>query len=184
MKVSLKWLKDYVDITVSPTELANRLTMAGNEVKAVETVGAGWQNIIIGQLTAINPHPNADRLRLATVDLGTEQRTVVCGAPNLKIGDKVVFASVGAEVIDGHSGQKTRLKAAKIRGVESAGMICSEMELGISQKHEGDSGTCRKLPPSEPISRTILATALSIWTSPPIVRTAFQLLASPGRQRP
>jgi phenylalanyl-tRNA synthetase beta chain len=137
MKVSLKWLKDYVDVTVSASDLANRLTMAGNEVKAVETIGAGWQNVVIGQLIAINPHPNADRLRLATVDLGKEQRTVVCGAPNLNIGDKVVFASAGAELRDGHTGQMTRLKPAKIRGVESAGMLCSEMELGLSQKHEG-----------------------------------------------
>lgn len=137
MKVSVKWLRDYVDVTVSANDLANRLTMAGNEVKAVETIGAGWQNVVIGRLIAVNPHPNADRLRLATVDLGKEQRTVVCGAPNLNIGDKVVFASAGAELRDGHTGQMTRLKPAKIRGVESAGMICSEMELGLSQKHEG-----------------------------------------------
>ncbi len=137
MRVSLKWLKDYVDVTVSGAELANRLTMAGNEVKAIETIGANWQNVTIAQITAVNPHPNADRLRLATVNLGTEQRTVVCGAPNLHVGDKVVFASVGAELIDAHTGQKARLKAAKIRGVESTGMICSEMELSISKEHEG-----------------------------------------------
>ena len=98
MKVSLKWLKDYVDITVSPAELANRLTMAGNEVKAVEIIGASWDNVVVGQIMAINPHPNADRLRLATVDTGKEQQTVVCGAPNLTVGDKIVFATVGAEL--------------------------------------------------------------------------------------
>ncbi|HEX7475265.1 MAG TPA: phenylalanine--tRNA ligase subunit beta [Dehalococcoidales bacterium] len=136
MKVSVKWLKDYVDITVTPAELANRLTMAGNEVKAVETTG-NWENVVVGQVTAINPHPNADRLRLATVDTGKGQETVVCGAFNFTTGDKIAFASVGAELTDGHNGQKLRLKAAKIRGVESRGMICSGKELGISEDHTG-----------------------------------------------
>ena len=90
-----------------------------------------------GKIVAVNPHPNADRLRLATVDLGTEQQTVVCGAPNLNIGDKIAFARVGAQLIDAHTGQSMSLKTAKIRGVVSSGMICSEKELGISDSHEG-----------------------------------------------
>jgi len=138
MRVSVKWLKDYIDLNISPPELANRLTMSGNEVKTVETIGEGWGDyVIIGQIAAVNPHPNADRLRLATVNLGNEQRMVVCGAPNLIVGDKVVFASIGARLKDGHTGQMMQLKPAKIRGVESSGMICSEMELGISENHEG-----------------------------------------------
>ena len=137
MRVSVKWLKDYVDVTIPATEIAKRLTMAGNEVKAVEMMGANWENVVIGQIMAINPHPNADRLRLATVDTGKGERTVVCGAPNIAVGQKIVFASVGAELKDGHTGQTIRLKPAKIRGVESKGMICSEMEMGISQNHEG-----------------------------------------------
>jgi phenylalanyl-tRNA synthetase beta chain len=137
MRVSLKWLIDYLNITVSPSELANRLMMSGNEVKTIETIGAGWDNVVIGQVTAISPHPNADRLRLATVDTGKGQQTVVCGAFNFTAGDKIAFASIGAELIDGHTGQQVRLKAAKIRGVESKGMLCSEKELGISQDHTG-----------------------------------------------
>jgi phenylalanyl-tRNA synthetase beta chain len=137
MKVSIKWLKDYIDLKITPSELANRLMMSGNEVKAVITIGEGWNNVVVGQVIAINPHPNADKLRLATVDIGTSQETVVCGAWNYKTGDKIVFATVGAELTDGHSGQKMKLKPAKIRGVESKGMICSEMELGISQEHSG-----------------------------------------------
>lgn len=137
MKVSVKWLKDYVDISIPALDLANRLTMAGNEVASVKVQGANWGNVFVGKLIAINPHPNADRLRLATVDLGKEQHTVVCGAPNLIIGDNICFAIVGAELLDGHSGQMMKLKSAKIRGVESKGMICSEMELGISRNHEG-----------------------------------------------
>jgi len=137
MKVPLSWLGEYVDVTLPPTELANRLTMAGTEVKGVQVIGGSWENIVVGQIVAVNPHPNADRLSLATIDLGTEQPTVVCGAPNLRLGDKVAFASVGAQLIDGHSGQAFRLESAKIRGVVSNGMACSEKELGISDSHEG-----------------------------------------------
>ncbi len=136
MKISFNWLKEFIDITLSPSELANRLTMAGLEVGETKVIGGSWDNIIIGQIVAVNPHPNADRLTLPTVDLGTEQQTVVCGAPNLRIGDKVAFAHVGAQLIDGHSGKVVRLKSAKIRGVVSNGMVCSEKELGISNNHE------------------------------------------------
>ena len=137
MKVPLSWLQEYVDITLSPADLASRLNMAGTEVKGMQVIGEGWENIVVGQIVAINPHPNADRLRLTTVDLGTEQQTVVCGAPNLKLGDKIAFAHVGAQLIDGHSGEVFRLISAKIRGVVSSGMVCSEKELGISESHEG-----------------------------------------------
>jgi len=137
MKVSLQWLKQYVDVSLPPAELAQKLTMAGTEVNGWQVIGGDWENIVVGQILAINPHPNADRLILPTVDLGTEQQTVVCGAPNLKVGDKVVFARVGARLIDGHSGKAIKLESAKIRGVASSGMVCSEKELGISDSHEG-----------------------------------------------
>jgi phenylalanyl-tRNA synthetase beta chain len=137
MKVPLNWLKEYVDVSLPPAELAGRLTMSGTEVKGWQVVGGGWENIVVGQIVAINPHPDAERLTLPTVDLGTEQQTVVCGAPNLKLGDKVVFAHVGAQLIDGHTGKAFRLKSAKIRGVLSSGMVCSEKEIGISDSHEG-----------------------------------------------
>ena len=118
-------------------ELAKRLTLAGFEVSEIITTGGNWDNIIVGEITAINPHPNADRLRLATVNLGTEQETVVCGAPNLNIGDKIAFARVGARLTNPDNGKVEELKPAKIRGVVSNGMICSEKELGISDSHEG-----------------------------------------------
>jgi phenylalanyl-tRNA synthetase beta chain len=137
MKVSLKWLKEYVDIDLPPAEVARRLTMAGLEVKGMQVTGGSWDNIVVGQILAVNRHPNADRLSLPTVDLGTEQATVVCGAPNLRLGDKIAFARVGAQLIDGHTGEVVRLKSAKIRGVVSSGMVCSEKELGISDEHEG-----------------------------------------------
>ncbi|MFC2071602.1 phenylalanine--tRNA ligase subunit beta [Chloroflexota bacterium] len=137
MKVSLNWLKEYVDITLPPADLAERLTMVGFESEVLRVIGGSWENIVVGQITAINPHPNADRLTLPTVDLGAEQATVVCGAPNLRVGDKIAFARVGAQLIDGHSGEVATLKSAKIRGVASSGMVCSEKELGISDRHEG-----------------------------------------------
>jgi phenylalanyl-tRNA synthetase beta chain len=137
MKVPLNWLKDYTDITLPPAELAEKLTLAGFEVAEIITTGGGWDNIVIGQITAINPHPNADRLHLATVNLGKEQETVVCGAPNLNVGDKIAFAWAGARLVNPYSGQVEELKPAKIRGVVSKGMICSEKELGISESHEG-----------------------------------------------
>jgi len=137
MKVSLKWLRDYVDIKLAPAELAEKLTMSGLEVKGIQTIGGTWDNVVIGEVIALNPHPNADRLTLATVDLGTEQVTTVCGAPNIGLGQRVTFAHIGARLIDAHTGEAIVLKPAKIRGVVSEGMVCSEKELGISDSHEG-----------------------------------------------
>jgi phenylalanyl-tRNA synthetase beta chain len=137
MKVPLEWLREYVNVSLPLADLAGRLTMAGIEVEGMQTVGGSWENIVIGQIVSVDPHPNADRLRLATVDFGTGRQTVVCGAPDLKPDDRVAFAHVGARLIDGHSGQSFKLKSAKIRGIVSNGMICSEKELGISDSHEG-----------------------------------------------
>jgi len=147
MKVSLKWLKDYIDIKLTVGELAERLTMAGLEVKGIQTTGGTWDNVVIGEVVALNPHPNADRLKLATVNLGTEQVTTVCGAPNISLGQKVSFAHIGTRLIDPHTGEAIVLKPAKIRGVASEGMVCSEKELGISESHEG----ILVLPPDAPI---------------------------------
>ncbi len=137
MKAPLKWLKEYVAITSSADDIARRLTLAGLEVKDAQVIGGEWENIVVGQIVAIEPHPNADRLRLTTIDVGTEKMSVVTGAPNLRLNDKVAFARVGAQLTDPHTGEKFRLKSAKIRGVVSNGMACSEKELGISDEHEG-----------------------------------------------
>lgn len=166
MKVPLNWLREYVDITLPPSELANRLTMAGTEVKGIQTIGGSWGNIVIGQIVAINPHPNADRLSLTTIDLGTERQTVVCGAPNLRLGDKVAFACVGAQLIDGHTGQVFRLKPAKIRGVVSNGMACSEKELGISDSHEGIMVLPAEAPIGTPLADHLGDTILDIDVTP------------------
>ncbi len=166
MKVSLRWLQEFVDITLPLADLANKLTLAGIEVKGIQAVGSGWENIIVGQVIAISPHPNADRLSLPTIDLGTEQPTVVCGAPNLRVGDKVAFAHVDAQLIDGHSGQVFRLKSAKIRGVPSNGMVCSEKELGISDSHEGIMVLPAEAPVGIPLADYLGDTILDLEVTP------------------
>ena len=137
MKVPLSWLRAYVDVTSSAEELAHRLTMAGVEVGGVEHIG-GWTNCYVGRVLTIEPHPNADRLRLCTVDIGSEERfQVVCGAPNVAEAQNIAFAQIGATLFNTHSGKVEPLKAAKIRGVTSEGMICSVLELGIGEEHDG-----------------------------------------------
>jgi phenylalanyl-tRNA synthetase beta chain len=153
MKVSLKWLRDYVDIKLAPEELTEKLTMAGLEVKSIQTIGGAWDNVVIGEVVALNPHPNADRLKLATVDLGTGQVTTVCGAPNIELGQRVPFAHIGARLIDPHTEETVLLKPAKIRGVASDGMVCSGKELGISDSHEG----ILVLPPEAPMGTPLSA---------------------------
>ena len=140
MRVSLKWLAEYVDINLSPEEVGHRLTMAGLETERIHRVGGDWDEefITVGLVLSVDAHPDADRLRLATVDYGGERPlTVVCGAPNVAAGQKIAFARAGARLIDGRSGESAVLKPAKIRGVESSGMVCSEKELGLSGEHEG-----------------------------------------------
>ena len=137
MRVPLKWLADYVSSDWTPEHVAERLTMAGLEVGAIERIGDTWDGVHVALVTDVQPHPNADRLRLVTVDMGGNTATVVCGAPNVATGQKVAFAGVGARLIDGHTGELAVLKPAKIRGVVSAGMVCSEKELGLSDDHTG-----------------------------------------------
>jgi phenylalanyl-tRNA synthetase beta chain len=156
MQVPLSWLKEYVDLVLPVQELAERITLAGMEVASIQRVGDWWdpETIRVGQVVAVLPHPNADRLVLVDVDYGgPEPQRVVTGAPNLFTfrGQsqaegtlpvlKVAFARAGAELVDAYSEATPRplkkLKPSKIRGVESAGMVCSERELGLSEEHEG-----------------------------------------------
>ncbi|MCX5999836.1 MAG: phenylalanine--tRNA ligase subunit beta [Chloroflexi bacterium] len=137
MKISVNWLRDYVDVALPVKEVAHKLTMSGTEVGATEVVGRSWEKVVVGHINAVAPHPNADHLTLVTVDLGLEHSTVVCGAPNVRVGDKVPFAKTGAQLMDAHTGKLVQLKRAKIRGIVSDGMACSEKELGISDNHQG-----------------------------------------------
>ena len=137
MRIPLSWLKEYVDAALPVAELAHRLTLAGVEVGGVEQVGGEWQGCTVGHVLSREPHPNADRLSLCTVDDGTDQFRVVCGAPNVAAGQRIAFAHVGAKLRDPDSGKLETLKAAKIRGETSQGMICSERELGLGEDHTG-----------------------------------------------
>ena len=140
MKVPFSWLKKYVEIDLPSSEIAHRLTMAGNEVGEIEEIGAGWDKdkVIVGEIVGIDPHPDADRLRLPTVNIGdgTEIK-VVCGAPNLLVGQKIVFAKEGSILFNPRNGKMEKLKPANIRGVESRGMVCSTLELGLGEDHDG-----------------------------------------------
>lgn len=145
MKVPLNWLKEFVDISLPVPELAERMTLAGMEVETIEYSGADWDRdkVLVGEIVEIRPHPDADRLTIAVVNVGgAEPESVVTGATNLKVGDhgqKVAFARSGSRLIDGHSDELRyiTLKPTKIRGILSAGMVCSEKELGLSDQHEG-----------------------------------------------
>jgi phenylalanyl-tRNA synthetase beta chain len=149
MKVPIGWLKDYVAISVPLEDLAERLTLAGLEVAAIERIGDWWdkERIVVGEVQAVRPHPNADRLVLVDVAYGGDAgEQCVTGAPNLfsykgvgPVSLKVAYAMEGAELYDGHKEGfvKTRLKRTKIRSIPSRSMVCSEKELGISEEHEG-----------------------------------------------
>ena len=136
MKVPLSWLRQYVDVDLPPQELAHRLTMAGIEVGEVDVIG-GWTEVFVGHVKGVRPHPNADRLRLCVVTTGSEEMEVVCGAPNVAAEQNICFAKVGANVYNTHTERYETLEAATIRGVESQGMICSAVELGLGDDHAG-----------------------------------------------
>ncbi len=145
MRAPISWLREYVDISLPIEGLAERLTLAGLEVKAIDRVGDWWdrERIVVGKVVRVDPHPNADRLTLPLVDYGGPQPIqVVTGAPSIKVGEKgakVVLALTGARLIDGHSDERhwITLKPGRIRGVASEGMVCSEKELDLSDEHEG-----------------------------------------------
>lgn len=154
MNVSLKWLSEYVDIDgYTGKELADRLTGGGIEVDAVEARNRGVKNVVVGHVTACERHPDADRLSVCRVDAGMgELLTIVCGAPNVAAGQKVPVALVGA-VLPGNF----KIKKAKLRGVESHGMICSAKELGLNDKllpKEIQEGIL-VLPESAPVGQSI-----------------------------
>ncbi len=176
MRVPLSWLREYVEIKISPEELAERLTFAGLEVEQMEYIGIArpeslrmahperpelaWDptRVFVGQILEVKPHPNADRLTLAMVDYGHGTPIqVVTGAPNIKVGErghKVAFGIEGVRLFDGHQPgwSPMTLKKSKIRGIESGSMVLSEKELGMSEDHEG----IILLPPDAPVGMPLV----------------------------
>lgn len=139
MKISYSWLKQYLNFSQTPDELSEILTSIGLEVetlKKIETVKGGLQGVVVGEVKTCHKHPDADRLSVTTVDVGgPELLHVVCGAPNVAAGQKVMVATVGTKLYNGDS--ELVIKKAKIRGELSEGMICAEDELGLGTSHEG-----------------------------------------------
>jgi len=132
MRVSYNWLKQYVDFTYTPHELAEKLTMVGFEVEEVITTLPELKGLLVAEVKGIEKHPNADKLSVCTVYDGRENLQIICGAPNVAVGQKVAFAPIGVKLPAGF-----QINKAKIRGIESFGMICSEEELGLAEKSEG-----------------------------------------------
>jgi phenylalanyl-tRNA synthetase beta chain len=133
MKISLSWLSEYVRVPFTPKELDDRLTMLGIEVESIQNFGAKYDKIVVGEVLEAAKHPNADKLSVTKVTIGTgEPLRIVCGAPNVRAGLKVAVATVGTDFGDGFV-----IKKSKIRGEPSEGMLCSERELGMSEDHNG-----------------------------------------------
>jgi phenylalanyl-tRNA synthetase beta chain len=138
MKFTLSWLKEYVEFNLSPEELAERLTMVGLEVESVEYMGKGLEDIVIAEILGIRPHPNASKLVLCDVTDGTRRYNIVCGAKNMKIGDKVALARAGVKLPSSVKfPEGILIQTAKIRGEVSEGMLCAENELGIGEEERG-----------------------------------------------
>lgn len=216
MKVPLSWLKEYVDIDLDLETLARKLTMAGLEVEAIELVGLpkpqadhyefsytglSWEpdKIVVARIDEVMPHPNADRLTLCRLYDGTQEHVVLTGAPNLfdykGVGPlnpplKIAYAKEGATIYDGHQPGLvlTKLKRAKIRGVESYSMVCSEKELGISEEHEGIILLPEDAPAGMPLVDYMGDAVLDISILPNMIRNAcivgvaFEVAALTGKE--
>lgn len=139
MNISYNWLKKFIDFDLSPLELADALTSIGLEVGGVEEIQAikgGLEGLVIGEVLTCEPHPNSDHMHVTNVNLGTgEPVQIVCGAPNVAAGQKVIVATIGTKLYDGDD--CFTIKKSKLRGIESCGMICAEDEIGIGTDHSG-----------------------------------------------
>ena len=139
MNVSYKWLKEYVDFDMTPQQVADALTSVGLEVDAIEEVQSikgGLEGLVVGEVLTCEPHPNSDHMHVCKVNLGDgKEEQIVCGAPNVAAGQKVIVATLGTKLYDGDN--CFTIKKSKLRGVESNGMICAEDEIGIGTDHSG-----------------------------------------------
>ena len=136
MLVSINWLKRHIDLPESIEEIEKTLTAVGLEVEGKTEPGKNYEKLVVAKVLTCEPHPDSDHLHVTTVNNGQEVIQVVCGAPNIKAGQTVVLAPIGAE-LPLPNGEKLKMKKSKIRGVESFGMICAEDEIGLSDNHDG-----------------------------------------------
>ena len=139
MNISYKWLKEYVDFNLTPQETANALTSIGLEVDGVEekeTIKGGLKGLVVGKVLTCAPHPDSDHMHVCNVDVGQgESAQIVCGAPNVAAGQKVIVATLGTKLYDGE--QEFVIKKSKLRGIDSYGMLCAEDEIGVGSSHDG-----------------------------------------------
>src|SRR5512134_2455270 len=150
MRISLKWLSDYVALP-DADEVARRLTAVGFEVEAIERTGQGLAGVVAARILSSEKHPNAEKLSVTRVDAGKgEPLQIVCGAKNYQVGDVVPLAPVGATLPGG-----TKIEKAKLRGVESSGMLCSARELGLAEDASGLLLLDRAVAPGTPIAAAL-----------------------------
>ncbi len=150
MQISLNWLQEYVPINLAPKEVADLLTMAGSEVEAVTEVGSELDGVVVGHIISVSPHPNADKLSLCEVDTGSGTCSIVCGAQNMKPGDKAPLALTGTTLPNGIT-----IKKAKIRGELSEGMLCSESELALGDNGSGIMILSPHLKVGQPVTESL-----------------------------
>ncbi|HJR14659.1 MAG TPA: phenylalanine--tRNA ligase subunit beta, partial [Rhodanobacteraceae bacterium] len=146
MKFSENWLRSLVDIRADSATLSKRLTMSGLEVAEVASIGDSLDDVVVARIVACTPHPDADKLRVCRVDTGTGEVQIVCGAPNARAGLVAPLATVGAKLPN-----SVTIKTAKLRGVESQGMLCSAKELGI----DADASGLMELPDDAPVGKPL-----------------------------
>ncbi|PKD44565.1 phenylalanine--tRNA ligase subunit beta [Rhodohalobacter barkolensis] len=138
MNISYNWLKQYIDLDLSPAETEEKLTLSGLEVEGIEQIGSDFEGFVVGEINQVRSHPNADKLQICDVNLGNKEVQIICGAKNVAKGQKVPVATVGSTLpVPMDDGSYLKIKKAKLRGEASHGMICSESELGLSDDHSG-----------------------------------------------
>lgn len=164
MRIPLSWLKEYISLDQSPSEIAKMLTMIGLEVDHFETFGENLKNVVVGSILETSKHPQADKLTIATVSDGEQSYQVVCGAPNCRKGIKTAFARIGVTL--GHGEESYTIKKAKLRGIESSGMLCSGQELGLSDDADGILELSQDLPDGLSLSKIFSDTFFDISLTP------------------
>lgn len=172
MKISYNWLKQYLDFDLTPEETAEKLTLTGLEVEEIEETGTDLEGIVVGEVLSCKKHPNADRLSVCEVDINAEKLHIVCGAPNVEAGQKVVVATVGTELpVKLENGKNLVIRKSKIRGEVSQGMICAEDELGLGKDHNGIIVLEESAKPGAPLTDFY----------PPSKDTTFEIGLTPNR---
>lgn len=165
MKLPLSWLNEYIKFEKSFDEIAENLTMIGNEVESIDQIG-NISGVIVCEILEINKHPNADKLQITKLYDGSNYYSVVCGAPNIRIGQKIFLATIGTKLPDSDNDTFFEIKKSKIRGEVSEGMICSEKELGLSDDHKGIMVLNNQFKLGDPIKKYYSDTILNIDVTP------------------